>query len=73
MKLTNEQKTQLGFETIQTFWDQFGENDLCKQVLLEILLEELHGQTLSISGSPRQKGNQDFDNQQGTMPTYEID
>ena len=37
----DDDKLKKGVEALKEFFDQFGENDIYKQILLEVLLEEL--------------------------------
>lgn len=70
-------KTQKGYQTWDSFLNQFGENDLIKEAFLDILLEEIYGQTredLPLSSEKRQVSNPNTVNDGiREMPTYEIE
>lgn len=38
-QLSDEEKIKLGIESLKSFWDLFGENDIYKQVFLEELMK----------------------------------
>lgn len=64
--------------TFKDFVDLFGDNDLFKEVLFEIFLEEIYneknGNNLLVPGQARQKNNPIVGkNGDGEMPTFTID
>jgi hypothetical protein len=48
-ELTDEQKLMLAADTINSFLDGLGQNDIYKQILLEVLLEEIYGEKCDLS------------------------
>lgn len=40
-KLSDQEKITLGLETLQSFWDSFGEDDIYKQIFLEEIMKFL--------------------------------
>jgi len=50
-QLSKDQKEALTKESLKSFADQFGENDLIKDIFFDILLEEIYGkENLYLSG-----------------------
>jgi hypothetical protein len=47
--LTDEQKLKEAAETINSFLDSLGPNDVYKQIFLEVLLEEIYGEKCDLS------------------------
>lgn len=39
--LTDQEKAEQGIEALKEFFDQFGPDDIYKQIFLEVLFEEL--------------------------------
>ena len=54
------------------FTDQF-DDDIYSKIMMEILLEELYGKPIPVSGKPEQRRCEDTDPDEGELPTYSID
>ena len=78
-ELTEEQKISQTHAAFKEFADQFGENDVIKDIFLDILLEAIYGQTETTDNLPlsSEAGQKQPENTQqirpGTMPCYEIE
>ena len=55
--MEDKEKIKLGLDTLAGFFEQFGPNDIYKQVFLEVLFEELFRISLPLS---RQAGQEEF-------------
>ena len=56
--VTEKEKAELGANTLQAFFNQFG-NDPHAKLVMECLLKELmNAKTIPVSGEQEQKGNQ---------------
>jgi len=76
MNAEEKKKAEQAHSTLKSFTDQFGENDLCKLALIDVILEAIYGETtddLDIPGATGQETSEDFElGRPGDMPTYEI-
>ena len=51
-----EEKIKLGIETLKSFFDSLGPNDIYKQILLEELFKELMKNDIPLSDTEKQQG-----------------
>lgn len=55
-------KDKTAFDTVQSFFGQFGEDDVVTRIVLEELFKELYGENTTeavpVHGTPGQKGNE---------------
>lgn len=51
--LSEQEKLQLSIESFKEFCDQFGENDIYKEIFLTTLFEELLHESFHLSNPPR--------------------
>ena len=72
-----KKKAEQAHSTLKSFTDQFGDNDLCKEALIDVILEVIYGKSaddLDLPSEAGQEANQDSrPSGQGTMPTYKIE
>ena len=76
-ELSEDQKIIQSQAAFKQFADQFGENDIIKDIFFEILLEEIYGEptdNLPLSGTAGQERHKDSQQTRvGEMPLYEIE
>ena len=48
-ELTDEQKLVAAADTLNTFFDGLGPNDIYKRIFLEVLFEEIYGEKCDLS------------------------
>ncbi len=78
MNQNDKNKAKQAHLTMKGFVDQFGANDLCKEALIDVLLEVIYDQPIGDDlDLPGEKGQEDDSspNDSGTreMPTYKIE
>ena len=78
MNRNDKNKAEQAHMTMKGFVDQFGTNDLCKEALIDILLEAIYdqpiGDDLDLPGAARQENDSHSnDPGAGDMPTYKIE
>lgn len=71
--MNDEEKTKTSLEAIDTLFGQFGENDLCKEALLDIILENIYGKIIPLPSETGQEGDQSPVSEQRSMSTYTIE
>lgn len=66
-KLTDKEKMTMSLEGINSFLNNFGENDTVRTILMEIILEKIYGQKddLHLLSEKRQEGNQNSSSNAG--------
>lgn len=70
-KLTQKELGKID-RTFDNFVGQFGK-DVYTKIMLEVLLEELYGKSIPVSGESEQKRSDNIDNTGRALPTYEIE
>ncbi len=78
MDKNDKNKAEKAHLAMKGFVDQFGPNDLCKEALIDVLLEAIYDQPIGDDlDLPGEKGQEDdsHSNDGGgrEMPTYEIE
>jgi hypothetical protein len=69
--LTDKEKMMLATEGIRSFVEQFGEDDVFRSILLDILMERLYGEDIHLPRQAGQEGDQNHHNGPGTCPADE--
>ena len=78
MNQSDKSKAERAHKALKGFVDQFGPNDLCKEALIDVLLEIIYdqpnGDDLDLPSEERQEEHQNSDDRGNRqMPTYEIE
>ena len=74
--MTDQQKIAEMNQALQTFSNEFGENDDIKSTFFDILVEAIYGtgKNLPVPSEEKQERDHDIDDVgRGDMPTYEIE
>jgi hypothetical protein len=75
-ELTSLEKVAETNQALQTFSNEFGDNDAIKQIFFDILVETMYEtrDDLPVPGETEQKQRQNIDeSRKREMPTYEIE
>jgi len=73
MELSDAEKLRRANEAVQGFVDQFGPNDIVKLALIDVLLEEIYGDSVPVPSPAEQESNQDRSNHARRVFTYKIE
>ena len=76
MKTDDKKKAEQAHDTLKTFTGQFGDDDLCKLALLDVILETIYGESTDNLDIPSKTGQEPGEDSgpsgAGDLPTYKI-